>query len=174
MLQWRTPGGLRGWKHTERISVGQTHRPLRKGYGRRVFFLPLQAVDKLHGPEAVFQAADIQVRHFSGIALVNLIEESVQGFPFFLRQPIHNSFGLCEHRFFHRFTVFVRAVKFLQKQLHPLKDHIIDPFLLVHASPPSTTEDTGILFGSRYHKATNRGRVFEAPYTNRKNIRDRT
>lgn len=32
----------------------QTHQPLQKGYGQRVFFLLLQAVDKLHGSKIVF------------------------------------------------------------------------------------------------------------------------
>ena len=37
MVQWRTPGGLRGWKHTGKISARQTHRPLHDGSGRCFF-----------------------------------------------------------------------------------------------------------------------------------------
>ena len=50
--------GLKGGKHTGKIPARQTHWPLHDGSGRCVFFLLLQAIDKFHGPDAVFHAAD--------------------------------------------------------------------------------------------------------------------
>ena len=86
MVQWRTPGGLRGWKHTvfqtleekqilQKEKQRKEHCPFSYIHGEwQCSFSALQAVNKLHDSDVILESASVQSRLHIGHAVCHGIQ----------------------------------------------------------------------------------------------------